>query len=145
MTKNCYFGSNDLKDAFFSISVRQYDRKYLRFRWNNTLYQLTCLAQGLSTYPRIFTKIMKCAFSELRIMGHCNTTYIDDSLLISESYTECTTNIQDTVELLDNLGLTIHPDKSGFIPVEEIQYLGFILNSVDMSLRLTVEKAIKIK
>lgn len=145
MSKNCYFGSIDLKDAFFSISVRQCDRKYLRFRWNNTLYQFTCLAQGLSTCPRVFTKIMKCAFSELRKMGHCNTAYIDDSLLISESYAECTTNIQDTVELLDNLGLTIHPDKSVFIPVQEIQYLGFILNSVDMSLRLTVEKAIKIK
>lgn len=66
-------------------------------------------------------------------MGHCNTAYIDDSLLISKSYAECTNNIQDTVELLDNLGLTIHPDKFVFIPVQEIQYLGFILNSVEMS------------
>ena len=62
--------------------------------------------------PRIFTKIMTSAFPELRKMGHCNTAYIDDSLLISESYADCTTNIQDTVELLDNLGITIHQDKS---------------------------------
>jgi hypothetical protein len=32
----------------WKIKWRQYDRKYLRFRWNNTLYQFTCLAQGLA-------------------------------------------------------------------------------------------------
>lgn len=145
MKENCYFGSIDLKDAFFSIPVANCDRKYLRFTWNGKLYQFTCLAQGLSTCPRIFTKLMKCVFSHLRKKGYCNTAYIDDSLLIGDSMYECEANIRETVELVDSLGLTIHPKKSVLIPKQEIQYLGFILNSVDMSAKLTPEKATKIK
>ena len=57
MNKNCYFASINLKDTFFSIPAKESDRKYLRFTWNGTLYQFTCLAQGLSTCPRVFTKI----------------------------------------------------------------------------------------
>ncbi|XP_063411285.1 uncharacterized protein LOC134694218 [Mytilus trossulus] len=145
MNRNCYFGSIDLKDAFFSIPVRESDRKFLRFTWNGELYQFTCLAQGLSTCPRVFTKIMKCVFSELRKKGHCNSAYIDDSLLIGQSYEDCINNINDTVTLFDKLGLTIHPNKSVFVPTQEIQHLGFVLNSREMSVRLTQEKSQKFK
>ena len=47
--------------------------------------------------------------------------------------------------LIDSLGLTFHPDKSMIIPTQEIQYLGFILNSREMMVQLTREKALKIK
>jgi len=58
---------------------------------------------------------------------------------------ECNINIKDTVELVDSLGFTVHPEKSVLIPTQEIQYLGFILNSTEMTVKLTTEKAIKIK
>jgi hypothetical protein len=138
MKEKCFFGSIDLKDAFFSIPVKETSRKYLRFTWNDKLYQFKCLAQGLNTCPRIFTKIMKCVFSTLRKQGHCNTAYmyIDDSLLIGETYDDCKVNIQDTVKLCDRLGLTIHSEKSVSIPTRKIQYLGFILNSNKMNCEL---------
>ena len=66
---------------------------------------------------------MKCVFFDLRKKGHCNTGYIDDSLLIGQSYDDCRGNIRDTVALVDSLGSTIHPEKSVFIPTQEIHYL----------------------
>ena len=52
--KNCFMACIDLKH---SIPIRQIsDRKYLKFQWNNTLYQYTCLPNGLSSGPRIMTK-----------------------------------------------------------------------------------------
>jgi hypothetical protein len=48
-------------------------------------------------------------------------------------------------KIFDSLGLTIHLDKSILIPTQEIQYLGFILNSREMTVQLTREKALKIK
>jgi hypothetical protein len=48
-------------------------------------------------------------------------------------------------KIFDSLGLTIHLDKSIIIPTQEIQYLGFILNSREMTVQLTREKALKIK
>ena len=89
----------------------------------------------------MFTKIIKCVFSDLRKKGHCNTGYIDDSLLIGQSYDD----IRDTVALVDSLGFTIHPEKSVFISTQEIHYLGFILNSREMTVQLTHEKGGKIK
>ena len=125
---------------FFSIPVNESDRKYVRFTWNGPLYQFTCLAQGLSTCPREFTKIMKCVFFDLRKKSHCNTGYIDDSLLIGQLYDDCREHIRDTVALVDSLGSTIHPEKSVFIPTQEIHYLGFILNSREMTVQLTHKK-----
>ena len=104
------FCEHRFERCFFSIPVKESDRKYLRFTWKGTLYQFTCLAQGLSTCPRVFTKIMKCVFSDLRKKGHCNTGYIDDSLLIGQSYDD----IRDTVALVDSLGFTIHTKKIRF-------------------------------
>ena len=64
--------------------------------------------------------------------------YIDDSLLISISYSECSVNISETVNLLDSLGFTMQPQQI-------IIFLGFVLNSQNMTIRLTNEKAKEIK
>ncbi|CAG2213825.1 unnamed protein product [Mytilus edulis] len=141
ISKNCWFGSVDLKDAYYSVKVDKNDRKYLRFYWKHVLYEYTCLPNGLTTAPRIFTKILKVVFSKLRSKGHCNTPYIDDSLLVSKTYAECQKNITDTVKLLDYLGFTIHPDKSVLQPTQIIVFLGFVINSLTMRITLTEEKA----
>ena len=46
----------------------------------------------------------------------------------------------NTIEILKSLGFTIHPEKSKFIPTQCIIYLGFILNSVQMTITLTLKK-----
>jgi hypothetical protein len=92
-TKNCYFESIDLKDAYYSCNVKKCDRKYLRFIWNGKKYQYTALAMGLASSPRIFTKLMKPVFSTLRKQGHTNVAYIDDTLLISPTKEECIENV----------------------------------------------------
>ena len=46
MTKGCYFASVDLKDAYYSIKIREKDRKF---------FQFTSLIMGLSTSARVFT------------------------------------------------------------------------------------------
>ena len=51
----------------------------------------------------------------------------------------------DTVNLLDALGFTIHPDKSKFIPSQVLIFLGFVINSVTMKVRLTDERRAAIK
>ena len=95
---------------------------------------------GLATAPRVFTKVLKPVFANLREKGHISTAYIDDSCLQGSSYTECAANIEDTVRLMDDLGLTVHPKKCVFIPTQQITFVGFILCSVTMIIKLTVEK-----
>ncbi|VDI48589.1 Hypothetical predicted protein [Mytilus galloprovincialis] len=48
--------SLDLSDAYFHIPISQTYRKYLRFVWNNKVFQFKALPFGLSTAPLAFTK-----------------------------------------------------------------------------------------
>ncbi len=54
-------------------------------------------------------------------------------------------NVIDTVKLLDALGFVPHPKKSVFIPTQTLVFLGFLLNSINMTVSLTSEKAKKLK
>ena len=87
--KNCFFASVDLKDAYFIIPVAKVHRKYLRFEWKGNLYVFTCLCFGLSSAPRIFTKLMKPVVVCLRRQGYTLVIYLDDMLIIADSYSVC--------------------------------------------------------
>lgn len=99
---------------------------------------------GLASSPRVFTKLLKPVFSHLRRMGHISTVFIDDSCLQGRNYIECLENINATVQLMDSLGLTVNPNKSVLIPCQKIVFLGFILCSVSMLIRLTPERCLDI-
>ena len=83
VTRDCWFGSIDLTDAYYSCNVDYYNRRFLRFTgiWEGQKYQYTCLPNGLAA--RIFTKNMKPVFATLRKKGQANVSYIDDSLVVS--------------------------------------------------------------
>ena len=55
--------------------------------------------------------------------------------------TKCVRNVIDTTVLFEKLGLVVHPEKSVFIPTQVLTILGFVLNSVTMTLQLTGEKS----
>ncbi|XP_068749421.1 uncharacterized protein [Montipora capricornis] len=145
MTTNCYMASIDLKDAYFSVPIAKSHQKFLKFEWNNVLYKFTCFPNGLACCPRKFTKIMKPVSSTLRQLGDLSTNYIDDSCLFGQDWGDCAQNVIDTVKILDTLGFVVHPHKSVFTPTQKLVYLGFVLDSVSMCVRLTPEKAAKLK
>ena len=120
--------------------VWKFDRKFLRFTWQGKLYSFRCLPNGLSVAPFLWTKLLKPVLSTLRKKGHTNSGYIDDILLQSDSFKECITNVTETVSLLDDLGLTPHPEKSVTVPTQVIEFVGFILNSQEMIVRLPPRK-----
>jgi hypothetical protein len=138
---NCYMSSIDLKDAFYSVPIAPEHKKYLRFFWNDTLYQFTCLPFGLTSAPRKFTKLLKPVMAHLRLGGHTCAIYIDDTFLQGLSAAECRDNVQATKALLLDLGFTINESKSVLIPSTELVMLGFRINSMNMTVTLTKHKA----
>ena len=141
MRPNCYFGSVDLSEAFYSIPIKTEDRKYFRFIFNNNKYQFTSLVMGLGASPGVFTKILKPIFATLRAKGFISTAYFDDSCLQGSTFKECKNNIETTVNLMDTLGLTVHIEKSVLVPTKQIVFLGFLLCSETMTVRLPLERA----
>lgn len=98
MRPNCFFGSVDLSEAFYSIPIKQEDRKFFRFVFDNKKYQFTALVMGYGLSPRIFTKVLKPVFASLRAIGFISTAYIDDSCLQGSTFDECQQNIYSTVK-----------------------------------------------
>ena len=142
VSEGCYFASVDLKDAYYSVGMDQRFQKYLKFYWNGQYYQYTVLPNGFAPAVREFTKILTPPFKYLRSQGHLSVKYLDDSLLLGETSNICLVNVRATVNLLRDLGFTIHPGKSVLIPTQQITFLGFIIDSVNMNITLTdVRKA----
>ena len=145
MRKNCFMASVDLRSAYYSVPIKKSFRKYLKFYWKGQFFQYTCFPNGLSNCPRYFTKLMKPVYAFLRSKGHLSTAFIDDSFLQAQSFKECLRNVEDTISIFKALGFVVHNEKSVLTPSKEIKYLGFLFNSVTMTVRLTKEKADKVK
>lgn len=94
MSPNCYMANIDLNDAYYSGSIDPNHRKYLWFKWKNHFFQFTCLPNGLSSALRIFTKLMKPAYSTLHSKGFENVGYIDDTYLKGNTFQDCDANNQ---------------------------------------------------
>ena len=131
--------SIDLKDAFYSVPVHKNHQAYLTFFVEEYL-KFVCMPNGYGTAMRIFTKISKILFSILREKGFLSVVYAGDSYLQGDDYEGCYSNVLNPIEILRSLGFTIHQDKSKFIPIKCINYLGFILNSVQMTISFTLKK-----
>ena len=143
MTPGCFMASIDLKDAYYTVPIHPDFQKYLKFKFNGKLYQYTCLPNGLSSAPRLFTKLMKPVYATLREQGHTNLGYIDDSLLLGDTVTECASSVRATKDLVEHVGFTPHLEKSIFAPTQIIVFLGFTLNSITMTVTPTQDKVMK--
>ena len=140
----CLMTSIDLKDAYYSVLIATADQKYLKLKWRGKLYRYVCFPNGLAFCPRKFTKLLKPVYSHLRQLGHLSASHIDDSYLQGDGYDDCERNVWDTVKLFDSLGFTVHPEKSSFVPQQRITFMGFIIDSITMTVYPTSEKIEKI-
>jgi hypothetical protein len=142
---HCFMSSIDLRDANYSIPIAPGHRKYLKFSWRGVLYQFTVLPMGLTSSPRIFTEVVKPFFATLRAtFGVSCLGYIDDSLYSETSYALCQEATLNATKLLIKLGFVPHPSKSIFEPSQIIEFLGFLLNFINMTVSLTPKKCEKI-
>ena len=140
MKPNCYMASVELRDAYYSIPIDTEHQKFLKFHWKGKLFQFTCLPNGLSCAPRLFTEVLKPVYATLRRKGYLNVGYIDDSYLQGDTVSECNDNITDTIDLFTRVGFIIHPIKSVLQPTQILIFLGFVLNAVNTTVSLTPEK-----
>ena len=146
MSPHCYMASIDLTDAYYSVNVAKSHRRFLQFQFQGKQYRFTCMANGISSAPRTFTKLLKVPLSHLREQhGIHITAYLDDLFLVATSPEQLTVDIQNTCKLLTDLGFSISPQKSSLVPSLTMQFLGFTLNSVPMEVTLAPGKADDIK
>lgn len=130
----------DLKDAYFMVPIADEHKKLLRFPYRGSIYQFNCLPFGLSSAPWVFTKTTRPAVTTLRELGLRMIIYIDDMLLMAESEQMLRDQVTGLVYLMENLGFVINHKKSQVGPSQEIEFLGFLINSQTMELKLPGNK-----
>ena len=135
-----YLASLDIRDAFYSIPIFEEHKKYLKFMWRGVPYQFEAMPNGYKDAMRVFTKILKPAFSYLRELGHKSVVYVDDSMLEGRPASRCSDNVVATENCLTGLGYSIHDIKSQRTPSQILEFLGHIFDTIKMSVSLTWKK-----
>lgn len=103
------------------------------------------MPNGLGCASRLFTKLIKPAYSHLRQKGLTSSAYIDDCYLQGDTCEDCKENVELTVDLFQRLGFTINQEKSVVIPQNKMEFLGFVIDSLSMTVTFKRDKIMKLK
>lgn len=144
LTKGDFMTTIDMKNAYFLVPVLVDHRHFLRFSFYGKLYQFNCLPFGLASAPFVFTKLLKPVIEHLRNKGIRIVLYLDDAICLGSSYEECLQNTNYVTSLLEKLGFIINNTKSCLTPSNVRDYLGFKLNSQDLTISPTTKKKEKL-
>ena len=140
ITKGTFMASVELRHAYYSVKMAPEHQFFLRFMWDNTIYQYTCWSNALACAPRCFTKLMKPVYTKLQSLDFVNVGYIEDSLLCGDTKRECQENVFERTSLMKELGFMINVEKSVLVPQKQIIFLGNIIDSDQMIFKLPTEK-----
>ena len=132
-----------LKMQILQCAYTKDHQKYLKFQWLEKMSKLLGMPNGYSETMRIFTKILKPLISVFQKQGLLSVTYFDDSYLQDTTKEQCNQNVNATINLLISLGFTDYTKKSVLEPAQSIEFLGFVIDSITMSLKINTDTQIK--
>lgn len=135
MTDHCFMTSIELKDGYLHIPIDKKHKQFLRFEFLGTIYEFQCMPFGLCTAPFVFTKLLRPVVKKLRENGIVLVIYLDDILIIGKTEKECAHSTQSATKILESLGLVINGEKSNLKPSKKRQFLGFLLDSENMTIQ----------
>ena len=140
-----WFVSIDLSDAYFCIAMHLLSMPYLTFIFLHVYYQFTCLPQGLSPAPRIFTKVVRVVLTYLRGHGIRIAAWIDDFLLASSSLSKSREHAFFAIRTFEELGFLPNIEKSQLEPSQKICHLGLVWDSVQYSVSIPLDKIVGVR
>ena len=124
--------SIDLRDAYFHVPVAPEHTRFLRFAYDGRAYEFLVLPFGLSTAPRVFTRIVRTIKAFLKIQGVDMHQYLDDWLLKNQSRSLVERQRDLTLFWVTKLGFLVNEGKSQLIPTQFPAFLGSTLDLINM-------------
>ncbi|XP_068136523.1 tyrosine-protein kinase RYK isoform X1 [Hyperolius riggenbachi] len=143
-----FMASIDLQDAYWHIPIELESQKFLRFavemEGRIQHLQFRCLPFGITSAPRIFTKVMGELIGDIHRQGIIVIPYLDDLLIVARTLVDLEEHRQTVLKQLQQAGWIVSKDKSQLTPTQNILFLGFIIDSVQQRILLPQEKVQKI-
>lgn len=140
---NDFMTSIDLSDAFFSVPLHADSKLFVTFQFDGKRYSFNVLPFGLSSSPRIFSKVLRPVIIWLRTNEIKITSYMDDILICSDSYEKLVSQTSLALKTLESVGFKINYNKSQLIPRKEMAHLGYIWNTFKFTISLPADKVEK--
>lgn len=137
MTTNCFMSTVDIASAYRTIPVRPSDWTYQGVSWSfaggeEQLMVDTHLCFGLRCAPYIFTQVSDFIVNCMIRRGvHRILNYLDDYIIIGDTFEECRDSQQMFIRLLRSLGFGISWKKCSS-PCKVVEYLGINFDSTIM-------------
>ena len=128
LEKGEYVTSIDLKDAYFHVAVRPADRKFLRFTVEGEVFEFQVLPFGLSTAPRVFSRVVKALVAFLRKRGLKMFAYLDDWLIANKNFRCLVEQTSLAIRETEEAGFVLRMDKCDLTPTLSPVYLGAFLD-----------------
>ena len=129
--KGDYAFKIDLQD----VTIHPSSRKYLRFAFENRMYQFQVLPFGLNTAPQIFTRLGHMVTAYLHRQGISVIPYLDHWLIHHPDRQVLLRHQAQLLDTLDLVGFMLHQKKSELDLTQDLQFLG-------IHLRLNLGKAL---
>ena len=130
----------DVHHAYFHIPIAQAHRPWMAFQWEGKTYRWEAMCFGLNVAPRVWTKVFKVVIKLARRWGIRCVFYIDDLLVFGRTKQECTLNTATVAALIMHLGYEVEWKKTDLEPKQEVTFLGMVLNSQHMTIRVGEDK-----
>src|SRR5438270_13758663 len=116
--------SIDLNQAFYHVPLASSQKPFFAFDFLGKCYCFRCLPFGLTSSPRIFTKVLRPLIKLIRSKGIRVVVYLDDLLIMARTKEELLLHIASLRQCLQNHRFTINENKSCLTPSHVIDYLG---------------------
>lgn len=116
--------SVDLTDAYLHVPIHQLSRKFLRFCYQDEVFQFRVLPFGLSVSPRVFTRLVDAIMAHVWSLGFQVHHYLDDWLLRNQQLAHLRTQTQGLLHLTTRLGWIPSLDKSELTPTQDFVFIG---------------------
>jgi hypothetical protein len=145
--KSAELAKIDIKSAFRLLIVNPADFDLLGIKFDNMYYIDKCLPMGCSVSCNLFKKFSSFVqwVVETRCGLHSIDHYLDDFILVGKKFSNgCSTLMNTFMNVCDELGVPIAENKT-VGPSNIITFLGFIIDTVLMMVRIPEEKLQKLR
>ena len=137
--------SIDLSDAYHSVAIHPSSMPFLSFVLLQIFYQFTCLPQGLSSSPRVFTMLMRVVLTFLRTHSVKIAAWIDDFILAASSPALAASHASFTIRTFEELGFLPNIAKSHLKPVQRLSHLGLVWDTICYSVSVPTDKLLAVQ
>ena len=121
-----FFSVSDLSCAYHQVPPSYETQNLTSFNIGRRQYTFTRGFYGLCGLPNFFSRLMTIHFDPL-IGKKQAITYIDDTIMQSQTRGEIFTNINEYHTLLRKAGLKAAPDKTFFF-LKKVKFLGYVIS-----------------